>query len=97
MDINEIKQILKANKKSLSDKYGITRIGIFGSYTLNLQNEKSDIDIAIEMDKNKKNIHNFLAVKRFLEQQLGKNVDIGFEHSLKLSVKKSIERNMIYV
>jgi len=54
MDINEIKRILKANKKSLSDKYGITRIGIFGSYTLNLQNEKSDIDIAIEMDKKKK-------------------------------------------
>ena len=97
MDINEIKRILKTNKKSLSDKYGIIRIGIFGSYTLNLQNEKSDIDIAIEMDKKKKNIHNFFAAKRFLEQQLGRNVDVGFEHSLKPSVKKSIETNMIYV
>ena len=97
MDINEINRILKNNKKFLFDKYGITQIGIFGSYVLNQQNEKSDIDIAIEMNKKKKNIHNFLAVKRFLEKLLGKNVDLGFEHSLKPSVRKFIESKIIYV
>ena len=97
MDINEIIQILKANRKFLADKYGIIQIGIFGSYILNQQNDKSDIDIAIEMDRTKKNIHNFLAAKRFLEQLLKKKIDLGFEHSLKPSVKKFIASNIIYV
>ncbi len=97
MSTNEIIQILKDNRRFLADNYGITQIGVFGSYILNQQTEKSDIDIAIEMDKKKKNIHNFLAVKRFLEQLLEKKIDLGFEHSLKPSVKEFVSSNIIYV
>ena len=97
MNKDEIIQILKENKKVMTDQYGIIQIGIFGSYVHSLQNEGSDIDIAIEMTKEKKNLHNFLALKRFLEQQLGRNVDLGFKHSLKPTISNYIEATIIYV
>jgi len=97
MNRNEIIKILEGNKKVLVEQYGVVKIGLFGSYSFDQQNEESDIDIAIEMIEEKKNIHNFLALKRYLEQELGKKVDLGFEHCLKPAVKNHVESQLIYV
>jgi len=35
-------------------KYGVKRIGLFGSYIRNEQNAESDIDILVEFEKGKK-------------------------------------------
>jgi hypothetical protein len=43
----------------------------------------SDIDIVIDMEKNKKNLHNFLALKRLLEADFDRSVDLGLHHTLK--------------
>lgn len=42
------------HKQEFHDKYGVTKIGLFGSYARDEQREDSDIDIAIEMEKGKK-------------------------------------------
>ena len=97
MEKHEIIQILKANKQLLIEQYGITQIGFFGSYVYGAEDDESDIDIAFEISKEKKNLHNFLALKRFLEKQLGKTIDLGFKHSLKPAVSESIQSTIIYV
>jgi hypothetical protein len=43
----------------------------------------SDIDIVIDMEKNKKNLHNFLALKRLIETDFDRSVDLGLHHTLK--------------
>ena len=43
----EIKNVLSQFKPELETRYKVARIGIFGSYARNEQNEKSDIDIAV--------------------------------------------------
>ena len=58
---------------------------------------KRDVDIAIEMDPEKKNIHNFLAFKRRLEKELGRKVDLGIEGAMKPEARKFIEKEIIYV
>ncbi|GAH47221.1 unnamed protein product, partial [marine sediment metagenome] len=35
-------------------KYGVKRIGVFGSYVRNEQKSESDIDILVEFEKGKK-------------------------------------------
>lgn len=57
----------------------------------------SDIDIAIEMLPEKKNLHNFLELRRFLEKSLGAPVDLGIESTLKPAVKNLIKNEIIYV
>jgi len=72
-------------------------MGIFGSFTRAEQTSASDIDIVIEMQKDKKNIHNFLNFKRLLEKEFGCKVDLGFENSLKPVVREKIKGKIIYV
>ena len=87
---------LKSQKLSLYKKYGVIKIGLFGSFARDEQNEDSDIDIAVEIEKSKKNIHTFFGLKRELEKEFDKNVDLGIESSLKPIAKKFIQNEIIY-
>jgi hypothetical protein len=93
----EILEYLRTNKKVLRDNYGVTRLGLFGSFTNHSQNISSDIDLLVEFEKGRKNIHAFLRLKRFLEKEFARKVDIGFEHSLKPAVRKNIKGRILYV
>jgi len=90
-------EILRDHKKVLQQKYGVIKIGVFGSYARNQQRADSDIDIAIEIIKEKKNLHNFLSIKRELERILGKKVDLGIESTLKPIIKEYVSKEIIYV
>ncbi len=78
-------------------EFGVTRIGLFGSFVQGKANPSSDIDIVIEMDREKKSLHNFMQLRRLLEQQTERKIDLGFEKSLKPIVKKSLKNQIIYV
>jgi predicted nucleotidyltransferase len=93
----EIVEYLKRNKGFLYDKYGVTRMGIFGSFIRDEQTRSSDIDMVVEIEKSRKNIHSFLQLKRFLEKELARKIDLGFEHSLKPMVREKIKGQIIYV
>lgn len=64
--LEEIKKQIKASKKVLQEKYGVTKIGIFGSYARNEQRENSDIDILIKLEKSI-GLLEFLSIKYYLE------------------------------
>jgi len=85
------------NKRYLYDNFGVTRIGIFGSFARGENNFSSDLDIIVEMERDKKNIHSFLQLKRYLEKETARKVDLGFEHSLKPIVKEKLKNQIIYV
>jgi len=95
--IEEILEYLKKNKSILYDQFGVTRMGIFGSFVRRAQVASSDIDMVVDIEKARKNIHNFFQLKRFLEKELEKKIDIGFEHTLKPVVRDKIKEQIIYV
>jgi len=92
----EIVAYLKDNKGFFYDRFGVTRIGIFGSFIRDEQTQPSDIDMVVEIEKSRKNIHSFLQLKRFLEKQLGRKIDLGFEGSLKPTIREKIKGRIIY-
>ena len=95
--IEEIVTYLKDKKKFFYDRFGVTSMGVFGSFARDEQTPSSDIDMVIEMEKDRKNIHSFLQLKRFLEKELERKVDLGFENSLKPVVKEKLKSRIIYV
>ena len=100
MDISsreEIVAYLKNNKRFFYEKFGVIQIGIFGSIMRDEQTGSSDIDMVVEIEKDRKNIHSFLQLKRFLEKELARKIDLGFEHSLKPMVREKIIGQIIYV
>lgn len=97
MKKEEILAYLRNHKDEFYKKYGVVKIGLFGSYAKNIQRDDSDIDLAIEMDSKRKNLKNFFAFKRELEEFFCKKVDIGIESSLKPIVKEKIKEEILYV
>ena len=91
-----ILDFLRKYKKHFSTTYGVTKIGLFGSYARDEQKEDSDIDIAVEIES-KNSFRSFFGLKRELKEKLDKNVDLGIESSLKPIVKKQILKDLIYV
>jgi len=61
------------------------------------QTSSSDIDMVVEMEKDRRNIHNFLQLKRFIEKEMKRKVYLGFEHSLKAAIREKIKEQIIYV
>ncbi len=94
---DDIVAYLRNNKKFLYEKFGVNRIGFFGSFVEGRQTISSDIDLIVEFEKGRKNIHAFLRLKRFLEKELSRKVDMGFEHSLKPVVRENIKGRILYV
>ena len=97
MTKKELVNFLKQHKQYLNDEFGVYKIGLFGSYAKGTNQEHSDIDIAIEIYKDKKNLHVFLAIKRYLEENFETGVDLGLEHTLKPVIKEQIKKEIIYV
>jgi len=95
--IEEIVTYLKNNKSFFYGKFGVTRIGLFGSFLRDKQTRSSDIDMVVEIEKSRKDMHSFVRLKRFLEKELARQIDMGFEHSLKPIVREKIKGQIIYV
>lgn len=93
---DEVLKYLSKNKKMFWDEFGVNRIGVFGSFSKGLQTPSSDIDIIVGIEKAHKNIYNFFCFKRFLENELGRDVDLGFEQSLKPAVREKVKGQIIY-
>jgi hypothetical protein len=92
----EILQFLSANKSFLCESYGVSKIGIFGSFSQNQQTPLSDIDIIVDFQKGKKNIHSFLGLKRFLEENFNRKIDLGLETTLKAPIRDKVKKDILY-
>lgn len=86
---------INENKEKLR-KYGVKRIGVFGSYSKNKQKAESDIDILVEFKKGKKTFDNYMDLKFFLEDLFGCNVDLVMNGALKLELKPYILKSVKY-
>ena len=66
------------NKLSAIDKsqFGISKIGLFGSYSKDEQTEKRDIDIFVELIDNDEMLTNFYNLKSYLESTFSKKIDL---------------------
>lgn len=93
--LQEIRNTLSTNKKSLFDKYGLRFLAIFGSYARNQQNDKSDVDILVEFEK-PVGIE-FIDLAQDLENILNEKVDLVSKSGLKPKYFKSISNELSYV
>ncbi|MDI6778912.1 MAG: nucleotidyltransferase family protein [Bacteroidota bacterium] len=91
-----ILEILLLNKEKIIN-YGAKRLGLFGSFVRNEQKESSDIDFLVEFIPGKKTYDNFINLVYFLEELLGKEVELVTHESISPYLKPYIEREIEYV
>jgi len=93
--LNEIRDSLAKRNSNLLKKYPIKTLAIFGSYSRNEQNEKSDLDILVEFD-NKIGM-GFFDLADELENFLHLKVDLVSKKGIKERYFQAIKSDLIYV
>jgi uncharacterized protein len=93
----QIKERITSNAMVIR-QYGISRIGLFGSYARQQQKEDSDIDILIDFEGDKETFDNFMAICNLLEQLFsGHKVEIVTAGGLSPYIGPHILKNVEYV
>jgi len=96
MKREEVIRKLREYKPVLEKRYGVTKVGIFGSVARGDESSRSDIDIVVEL----KEISPFILVdiKRELTKLLECEVDVvRLRKNLNKMLKRRIEKEAIYV
>ena len=96
MGKQEIIKIIKNKKPEMESRYGVLRLGLFGSYVRESQKKKSDIDILVSFSRDI-DLFDFLDLREFLERQLQAKVDLVMETALKPAIGKRILSEVEYV
>jgi predicted nucleotidyltransferase len=96
MGKNEIIDIIKSNKPEMESRYGVRRVGLFGSYVKGRQRKKSDIDILVAFNRDI-DLFDFLDLREYLEARLHAKVDLVMESALRPAIGKRILAEIEYV
>lgn len=73
--------LLKANGQKLRS-FGVLNLSLFGSFAKERSNADSDVDLLVEFDPKQKSYDNFIDLSFFLEDILGRKVEIVTPQSL---------------
>lgn len=95
-NIEEIKQKLKELIPYLKEQYGVSYIGIFGSYIKGEENRKSDLDILVEL-KRAIGLLKFIEMENYLSDKLGVKVDLVMKDVLKPRIGKHILKEVVNI
>lgn len=92
----EILEELSKNLNTWKAKYGVKRIGLFGSYSREEQADSSDIDVLVEFNDTDLSFDNYMDLKFSLEDRFQKPIDLVIIDDIKPALKPSILRSVKY-
>ena len=93
MERDEILLRLKRRRRKLK-KFGVHSLSIFGSIARNQARKNSDIDILVDFEK-PVGLFEFVRLKLYLEEVLGRKVDLVTPEALRKELRDAILREAI--
>jgi len=96
--LDEIKEILAGQKDYLASEYGVTVIGVFGSYVRGEQRPDSDLDVLIELERPPRiSLIGLVELENYLSDVLGVKVDLAIRKNLRRRVGQRILSEVVQV
>jgi predicted nucleotidyltransferase len=99
MTDKDVIEIIREELPYLTKNYGVKRIGLFGSFARGTPQADSDVDILVDFEKPIG--LKFMDLADYLEQILGRKVDIltpeGIRSIRIKEIAQEIERSIVYV
>ncbi len=87
-------KILREHESEIKRRFGVKRIGIFGSHARGEEKEASDVDVLVEFTK--PSFDNFMDLAFFLEDLFGKEVDLVTTGGLSPYIAPFVEREVVW-
>lgn len=88
--------ILAAHKEELSRVFGVSEIGVFGSFASGTAKEESDVDVLVSFSRPVGFIV-FMRLERRLQELLGRKVDLVTRKALRPHIGKRILSEVRFV
>lgn len=82
---------------AIRTRYGVKRIGIFGSFARSEQTRSSDVDVLVEFVDGQATFDNFMHLVYFLEDLFGRKVDLLTVTGIDKYIRSRVEREVIWV
>ncbi len=95
-DRERILAFLREHKSELQTLFGVTSLGLVGSFARNEARADSDIDLVVNL-QSENTFRSFFGLLHFLQDNLHERIDLATEDSLKPLVKDAIMRDIHYV
>lgn len=93
---SDLIHILLANKEQILS-FGVVRLGIFGSFIKGSVHENSDVDFFVHFAPEAKTLKNFVGLSLFLQEKLGRKIELVTPQSLNKFIGKYILEQVEYV
>jgi len=88
---------LEAEAPAIRSQFGVTRIGIFGSFARGEQTRKSDVDVLVDFAEGYATLKNFVGLADRLESLFKRNVDLITVEGVDKYIRHRIEAEVIWV
>ena len=92
----QLMNLLQEHSKDIQT-YGVLELGIFGSFVKNSVNENSDVDFYINFNPTYKTLKNLVGLSTYLQNLVGRKVEIVTPQSLNKFIGKYITQEVEYV
>ena len=96
MNRDETLRLLEAHKNHLRDCFGVLDLALFGSTARGTGGTESDVDILVSFD-GPATSKRYFGVQFYLEDLLGRPVDLVTDKALRPELRPYIEREAIHV
>ena len=96
MKRDEILKTLRAHRDELRKRFGVKSLAVFGSVARGEARPDSDVDILVEFE-GRATFDRYMGLKFFLEDLLGRRVDLVTRKALKPRMRPYVEQEAIYV
>jgi len=94
---NTILSVIRTHKPHLAS-FGVSRIGLFGSYVRNEQQQQSDIDILVDFEPEKETFDNLMNLSNYMEELFSdEKIEIVTVNGLSPYIGKHILKEVDYV
>jgi len=87
-------KVLKEHENEINRRFGVKRIGIFGSHAGGEEKETSDVDVLVEFIA--PSFDNFMDLAFFLEDLFGREVDLVTTGGLSPHISPFVEREVVW-
>jgi predicted nucleotidyltransferase len=95
MKRDEVLRLLRQHREALI-RLGVKSLALFGSAARDEAGAESDVDLLVEFDA-EPGFDGYMSVKFYLEDLLGRRVDLVMDEALKPWARSAVERDAIYV
>jgi len=96
MNRKEALQVLSLAKPELASRFGVVRLALFGSLARDESHLGSDVDVMVSFD-GPSTSQRYFGVQFYLEDALGRPVDLVTEKALRPELKPFIEQEAVNV